>query len=57
VDKRELSLLSFFKQNHLDRTSQVLGDEILAPSVAVVMPTAGNAYCQQGFDGKPNGLP
>jgi len=43
VDKCELPLLSFFKQDHLDGTSQVLGDEILAPSVAVVVPAAGNA--------------
>jgi hypothetical protein len=55
VDEGELPPPSFFKQDHLDGTSQVLGDEILAPSVAVVMPAAGNASCQQGFDGKPNG--
>jgi hypothetical protein len=38
VDEGELPPPSFFKQDHLDGTSQVLGDEILAPSVAVVMP-------------------
>lgn len=36
--KCELSLVSIFSQSHLGGISQVLGDEILAPSVALAVP-------------------
>jgi len=41
MDKCELALLSLFKQSLLDGISQVLGDEILAPSAAAVTPSSG----------------